>query len=328
LQKAEGFSGSVDDINIEKFLSFLDIEHYLELEGSDTWSNEGNLTQLMVRHNIGYILHDRMPEIIPGLYKQFASKLNPSDWVLTFNYDTLLEESLESIGTPYRLFPSRYSDIGFDSGTVDFSKEEVVILKMHGSIDWFDRRPYDGMVKHFEQSPYLIDIKHPLFGPDSVIKSECIVDGPRFPDDPLSQIFRVKNISSVYSSKTNYWEYVPLILNPSHTKLLYAKPLIEFWRGWGRSGGLNLGLGVIGYSLPGYDDYARQAIFKISQNFQGFEPDFELDGRTKQPVRILDYRPSDSAKADLHASYQFLDPLKTEYWYSGLTTDAINWFMS
>jgi hypothetical protein len=52
LHNTQGFDGSVDDIDMEKFLSFLDLEHYLELNGSDTWSEEGNKTQLLVRHTI------------------------------------------------------------------------------------------------------------------------------------------------------------------------------------------------------------------------------------------------------------------------------------
>ena len=328
LHNTEGFSGSADDVNIERFLSYLDIEHYLELEGSDTWSDEGNPTQLLVRHTIGYILLDRTPAKIPELYKHFASKLNPSDWILTFNYDTLLEQTLESIGKPFRLYPNRFSEIRFSSATVDNSKDEVVILKMHGSIDWFNKSPYNDRVRYAREYPIPYNVKHPLFAPDTIIVSEPIVDGPRFPDDPLLQIYRVKNPASVYTGSYPYWECAPFLLNPSHNKLLYVKPLIEFWRGWGRAGGLQLGFGVIGYSLPDYDDYARQAIYKFSQNYQGYAPDFELDGRIKQPVRILDYRPNDSNKTDLRTSYRFMDTKRTEYWYDGLSDEAIEWFMA
>lgn len=82
LRKTESFKGSKDDINIERFLSFLDIEHYLGLKGSDTFSSEGNETQLIVRHAIGYILLDRTPKKVLELYKQFADNLTTSDYVL------------------------------------------------------------------------------------------------------------------------------------------------------------------------------------------------------------------------------------------------------
>lgn len=330
LQHTEGFSGSVDDIKIEKLLSFLDVEHYLDLKGSDTWSMEGNTTQLLVRHTIGYVLLDRTPKNVPELYKQFARKLNPSDWVLTFNYDTLLEQALDSIGTPYRLFPNRYSEIGFNSATIDSTREEVVILKMHGSIDWFDKNNYNDRVKNAANSPVSYTVKHPLFGMNSAIQSEPIVDGLRFENDPLLQIYRVKDPASIYSGAYQYWECPPFLLNPSHNKLLYSKPLVDFWSGLGDGGGLNLGLGIIGYSLPNYDDYARQAIYKVAKNYQHYEPDFELNGRTKRPVRILDFRSIDNEKAELQRSYQFLDKdvNRTQYWYKGLSFEGIEWFMA
>ena len=39
---------SIKDIDIEDFLGFLDVEHYLGLKGKDTWSSEGNESQLMI----------------------------------------------------------------------------------------------------------------------------------------------------------------------------------------------------------------------------------------------------------------------------------------
>jgi hypothetical protein len=50
---------------------------------------------------------------------------------------------LGHIGKPYRLFPQRFKSVGLMMNHVDSSKEEVIILKMHGSIDWFDRSEYE-----------------------------------------------------------------------------------------------------------------------------------------------------------------------------------------
>ena len=199
---------------------------------------------------------------------------------------------------------------------------------MHGSIDWFDRGRYNEKVKQATDYPQPYHVKHPLFAPDTLIESQPIVDGPRFTDDPLLQIYRVKNPGMVYAGSSQYWECSPFLLNPSHGKLLYVKPLIEFWRGWGRAGGLQLGLGIIGYSLPDYDDYARQLIYKLSKNYQEYEPDFELNGRVKRPVRVLDFRAAESDQAGLRARYQFMNPKRTQYWYDGLSEKGIEWFMA
>ena len=141
LSACEGTDVTPDSVDYESFLGFLDTEHFLGLKGSDTWSEEGNESQLMVRRAIAEILHQRTPSKPPELYRAFARKLNTSDWVYTFNYDTLLESALEAEGIPYRLFPHRHSEVGAFN-TVDSSREEVVVLKLHGSIDWCDRSSY------------------------------------------------------------------------------------------------------------------------------------------------------------------------------------------
>lgn len=48
-------------VDFEQFMSYLDIEHYLGLRGSKTWSNEGNSSQIMIREVIGQIIHERTP---------------------------------------------------------------------------------------------------------------------------------------------------------------------------------------------------------------------------------------------------------------------------
>src|SRR5262249_20275684 len=48
---------------------------------------------------------------VPELYLEFARRLDPSDTVITFNYDSLLERALDTVGKPYRLIPTRYKSV-------------------------------------------------------------------------------------------------------------------------------------------------------------------------------------------------------------------------
>ena len=99
-----------DDVEFEDFMRFLDIEHFLGLRGSDTLSRAGNEATVIVKTLIGEIPAwlTPAPDKIPPLYLEFARGLQPDDYVLTFNYDVLLERALEAVDKPYRLFPSRY----------------------------------------------------------------------------------------------------------------------------------------------------------------------------------------------------------------------------
>jgi hypothetical protein len=171
-----------------------------------------------------------------------------------------LEQALELEGIPYRLFPYRYSKVGPLSNAIDSSHpDELVLLKLHGSIDWFERSSYDESVGISKAMSEPYDVKHPIFGRDKIVESAPIAEGLRPSDDPLTKIYRVKNPELVYEQ--SWWQCTPLILAPSATKIFYSRPLRDFWWGIQRAGGLNLSLGFIGYSMPAYDSHARQAIY-------------------------------------------------------------------
>src|SRR5262249_24607735 len=95
-----------ETVDFEDFMRFLDVEHYLGLRGGDTWSEDGNEGTIVTKFLIGEILATYVNRLkdVPGLYLDFARRLEPHDIVVTFNYDTLLERALDAIGKPYRLF--------------------------------------------------------------------------------------------------------------------------------------------------------------------------------------------------------------------------------
>jgi len=306
-------------VDLEEFLGFLDAEHFLGLKGKDTWSSDGNETQLMIRSAIARILLAATPSRLPDTYVAFARALSLNDWIYSFNYDTVIEQALDSAGIPYRLFPDRYTAVYPLSCTVDNSVDEVVVLKMHGSIDWFDRRSYDDLCAVVPGHPP----EHPIFGPQALVAAAPLVEGPRQNDDPLNGVVRVRELHSIIDQP--FWQCCPLILAPSSSKLLYSRPLRPFWRGLQRIGGLDLNVGVVGYSLPPNDPYAQQAIYHVARNYQHYEPDLEFEGKRKTPFRVLDFRESPDAKAALRERYRFLDWSRSEVWTEGLSEQSVQW---
>ncbi|MFH1800588.1 MAG: hypothetical protein ABH891_07085 [Candidatus Omnitrophota bacterium] len=63
---------------------------------------------------------------------QFCQRLKPGDAVITFNWDNLIEKQLDKIQKKYEF-------------RFNITKQDIVILKLHGSIDWFsvDELPKD-----------------------------------------------------------------------------------------------------------------------------------------------------------------------------------------
>ena len=254
----------------------------------------------------------------------FARSLTTSDFIMTFNYDNILEMALELEGVPYRLFPRRYESVGPLQNIVDSSKDEVVLLKLHGSLDWFDNTNYLDNLSISKRSPRPWNVGHKVFSPNSGVGYRPIVDGPRNEDDPLNRVFKVDD-PGVILNRSDWWNGVPMILTPSVSKILYLNTLKPFWDGIQEGGGLQLSLAFVGYSLPDHDFYAKQAFYYLVRNYQGYEPNLELFGRTKTKIRFVDLCTDKASVSRLKDQYRFVDWKRAEIWKNGLNEGAVKW---
>lgn len=325
-KECTGKSLTPHEVDFEDFMAFLDIEHYLWLRGSDTWSQDGNETQVIIKALIGEILTERIPSKreIPDLYLRFAEILRPNDYILTFNYDVLLERALEIAGVRFRLVPERYKPDPERSDTllVD-SRDEVVIFKLHGSIDWFDKKnhvPLEGGQAARSLPPGWY---HPVFDAEEDLGVTRLIEGPCFPTDPLIQVHRVQNIEKLYSDRF-LLRASPWILNPSHAKMVYTERLKKFWHDLGRAGAFNFDMAIIGYSLPRQDEYVRQVIWRLAKNYQNVNWGKKRDLKhTKTPVVLINLTKSQKQERQLRQTYAFLNWKRTCPYFKGFNDDAL-----
>lgn len=318
---------SDEPVDYEKFMSSLDLEHYLGLRGSDTWSDEGNESQLLIRNGIQEVIYASTPKNPTEECIGFCEQLLPKDIILTFNYDTLIEDTLDFLGKPYRLFPNRLREVRSSSALIDSDAEdeEILICKLHGSIDWYDKLPFLKDREYASQHEHPWESRHPVFKDGSTVSSTQLIEGLFDEKDPLQYVYRVNDLSQLTESQ--FWQCSPLILSPSSSKILYANPLKSLWRGLQQAGGLSFGLGVVGYSLPPYDEYARQALYHLMRNYTEYEYDLEMMGLKKGPARILDYSPNGSSDWKIRKNYSFMNWDRTELNTSGVSVESINWLM-
>jgi len=82
----DGIELTRETVNFEEFLGFLDIEHYLGLRGSDTWSRDGNEGQVVVKTLIGEILIDHHEEAVFKFLETTGVVIDD----LILNYETSL----------------------------------------------------------------------------------------------------------------------------------------------------------------------------------------------------------------------------------------------
>ena len=303
-------------IDVEDFIAYLDVEHRLGFLGKDTLSRDGNASQLLIRKMIAYVIssaqRDASYEDLE-LYREFARRLQPGDYILTFNYDTILETVFDELRVDYRMFPDVYTQVLNHSATVDYNSD-IILLKMHGSIDWFDRSYYEETKDYCESlSSHLIPIS--VFNRDD-FNPKPITVGPRFASDPLRNIYRVDNLEH-YLRVPEFLLDTPLILSPSYQKLLYANPLLEFWRDIYRAGIFLDRLVYIGYSMPQHDNYARQAFHRMTRSF------FRSTYGNKQNLKLVDFRQSREENDEFKASYGFVDWERTDCYFDGFDVNAI-----
>lgn len=294
-------------VDFEDFMRFLDVEHYLGLRGGDTWSEDGNEGTIVTKFLIASILakHINALQDVPKLYLEFAKRLDPHDTVITFNYDTLLELALDAVGKPYRLFSTRLKSASEFGGTVDSSRDEVVILKVHGSIDWFDRSHFERRIAWHEKqnAPPPEDV---IFSHEAALGLERLVDGPCYDADPLRNVYRATNLKALYAKKLLFMA-TPRILPPSAAKLLYATDMNDFWQGMGNAGYYNCGMAIVGFSLPAQDEYARQILYEFVVNYQRYNIEKDELGRKKTPLAIVDFFPDAVSETRFRERYRFVD---------------------
>jgi hypothetical protein len=323
---------SPEKLNFEELATYLDHEHVLGLRGSDTWSDEGNEDQLMLRWGIGAVLN-RMtprPDAVPDLYIDFARRMRGGDVVVTFNYDLVLERSLEAAGVSYRRFPHRYSGCYPALSYVDSERDEgeVVVLKVHGSIDWVSRAHFH---KYYELPRSDLDDasrsglrdRHQVFGSSPCTPTRPLVEGPRPDDDPLSDVYVLEDPDPYYAEFNTWWSAAPLLLTPSQAKLYYGAPLREFWNGINRTSTTWGALAVIGYSLPLGDPYTKQVLYELSTGHS-----YALEHPDSCPwpqsrIKVVDYRANEAGRRQFYDSYRFFDREHTDFDFDGLSSSSV-----
>ena len=324
-KECDGIELTPEQVNFEDFMAFLDVEHYLGLRGKDTWSSHGNEAQVVVKTLIGEILIERMPlkDRIPEIYLQFAKILKPNDFILTFNYDVLLERALEAANVSYRLFPDRLKQHpGINRLVVDTSRDEVIVLKMHGSIDWFDRSSYSQLEEDRIANGFAPGGPDLIFQKPKEYGALPLIEGPHYPDDPLHQIYRIRDIERLYQRRILF-HATPSILNPSPAKILYSQMLRDFWWGLGYVGVLNFSMAIIGFSLPSQDEYARQVIYRLVKNYQTAYWEEGVWKHKKTPLVLVDFRKSSEEEQEFRHRYAFVDWDRAVTYFDGFDEEAI-----
>ncbi len=308
-------------IDLERVLAYSHRKHYLRLLGSDEYFEHGSRSIAAARTAIQRILIQATPSDTPTLYRDFAERLCPNDVVLTFNYDTLLEQALDDIGKPYTLTPEWW--LKTDPG--GFEPKFVDLLKLHGSIDWYDRYYHDDAMRWHTEEGHDVPNRDPIFGPSPSVPSEPLSRGPTeaFGSHILPRVFRVPNHTEYFpiGGGPGATNVVPFVLPPAYDKLLGYDAILDLWENLHRTLGAFSSIVIIGYSFPSYDSYAYEALGGLIARYQR-GGDKTYFGHRRVPIQLVTL-----ADSEHHAlkSIPFLESTKTRVWHQGFSVNSLNW---
>ena len=310
-----------EPIDLERVLAYSHRKHYLRLYGSDEYFEHGSRSIVAARRAIQRILIGATPSECPILYREFARRLCPNDVVLSFNYDTLLEQVLDDIRKPYTLTPEWWLKTEAEE---EFEPKFVDLLKLHGSIDWYDRYYHDSAMRWHAEQGYNVPNRDPIFGPSPTVPSESLSRGRTdvFGSDFLSRVFRVRNHKKHFpiEAKTGS-TIVPFILPPAYDKLLGHDPILALWENLLRTKDAYSCVVIIGYSMPSYDSYAYETLGRLFVEYQE-GGDATPWGHRRVPIQLITM--SESRQRVLER-FPFMDPARTRVWRQGFTQDSLAW---
>ena len=106
-------------------LEFVELREYA---GGERWSNQGSREKLALKFFLSKSIALATPaqDGIPEQYIKFVQSLNPSDIIVSFNWDLLLELAMDKAGKDY---------------SYNYEEGKIQIIKLHGSMNWSDGEP-------------------------------------------------------------------------------------------------------------------------------------------------------------------------------------------
>lgn len=311
-----------EEVKLEEFMSYLDIDRHLMLHGGDYSAPERPLKNL-----IAFVIYNYQKKITDNqfaLYEKFAERLSANDTIYTFNYDTILEDVLKRKSIPYRLYPyrSKYDEKAKDL-IVDF-KDEIVIYKMHGSINWFDKSDYEAWKSDWLQIDYHKEPPFMVFDGTMNDKKHQLLDQPIRENDPLRNIFIVENLNQyfyTYFQNPNRFSDEPFLIAPSSQKLINLNYLADFWGHFSNAIIPANKIVIIGFSLPDHDKYIRQPLYWLIRNFHEFgQP---ISGK-KSKLKIVDFKKNQKEIDEFKTHYRFINEATTDFYFQGLCEEALD----
>lgn len=320
----------INEANIEEFIEFFDYRHFLGfrgiLEGDSIY---GGGIQSIIRVLISTVLSEKQKNIRnKKLYEEFVKQLSPDDIIISLNYDNLVEIFLD---WKCRLFPPYLCKEELNSQ----HDQEVTLLKVHGSINWFNYRELLERVNQDQKkgsfhygltTDFIFNNQHDVVNLNPFIpwgfKPEIqtsLKDIYWVSVSDLDRYIKAYNSPLERTSSKSLPPAIthPVILSPSYAKLLYSQSIKDLFYGASFYGRDIDKIIIIGCSLTKYDRYIRQWLFDILLQYYGMS-------MTRKNILIISNANHCSKKRELKENYSFLGKERMDVDFGGFTEKSLS----
>jgi hypothetical protein len=266
----ECFGQPDDNPNFEELLYRLEPEALRYLE--DSGLLDANTTRVkalrIALRALRSFINKKCAEVayLEGAFDRLVQSLSEEHVVITFNWDVLIELAILRSGREYAYLPS------------DNMAGAIVILKPHGSINWFALLDREGIWIKSGSNLRTIAGEHVYY-----------LTYANNPLDPIDEAYLSEPARSALSRE-------PAIVPPTAAKILsvggtpsddfvrhgHTEPIKETWRVAARAFNEASEVVVIGYSLPGTDATSMEAL-----------KHFAASTTATKPKRVLMVEPDD-----------------------------------
>ena len=227
---------------------------------------------------------------------------NPKNTIITFNYDTLLEESLEEMSIAYNLGITNNEGIDIDSQCANMRCDNPLsglsILKLHGSMNWALKfRAHDNQHEKselYKSRPSLTIYKNAtdLFNDDAHLYDQLILEPPTWnkgKSAPILQLLWDKSIEALSTATRIFIIGYSVPETDMHFKYLMATGLAN-----------NISLEDIFIVNPSFDDSQESSRLK-TRIFNTFREELEHSRTIKfLPLNACDFMLAPAGNKSLH----------------------------
>ena len=198
-------------------------------------------------------------------------------------------------------------------------------MKLHGSIDWYDRKYYDNTRAWLRKNAGEVPDKDPIFGPNPTVPTTPLSRGKtqeEFGQNILKRVFRVPDHKKHFPFDNEvHSRVVPFILPLSYDKLLGHEPVLDLWENLHRIQNDFSSINIVGYSMPKHDSHAYEALGHVCIGYQRNAKQNRWE-RKRTPIQIIALADSDTKALE---GLPFLDPSKTRVWNKGFSKESLEW---